>query len=180
MLSIRKAISQDSPLILSLIRELAVFERAPGEVIATEEDLFRDGFTSNPKFHVIIAEWNGEPAGMAFFFHNYSTWKGRPGIYLEDLYVRPQFRKRGIGRALLGYLARIALAENCYGIRWEVLEWNASAIEFYKQLGSEFRGTWQSMQLNSKELQLLADAKRSEAMKTPETPFDSNQKLTPE
>ncbi len=157
MLRIREAISEDCSLVLSFIRELAEFERAPGAVSATEDDLRRDGFTTDPKFRVIIAEWNYEPAGMAFFFSNYSTWKGRPGIYLEDLFVRPRFRRKGIGRALLVYLARIALAENCYGIRWEVLGWNVSAIDFYKRLGGEFRESWQVMQLTDKDLQLLAD-----------------------
>ncbi len=158
MLRIRKAVSQDCPLILSFIRELAEFERAPGAVSATEEDLRRDGFTANPKFEVLLAEWNGEPAGMAFFFHNYSTWKGRPGIYLEDLFVRPEFRRKGIGKALLAYLAQTALANNCYGLRWEVLDWNASAIDFYKLLGGEYREHWQVMQVTGEGIQLLAKA----------------------
>lgn len=157
MLRVRKAVSQDSSSILSFIRELAEFERAPGAVSVTEEDLRRDGFTANPKFQVIVAEWNGEPAGMAFFFYNYSTWKGRPGIYLEDLFVRPQFRRKGIGKALLVYLARIALAENCHGLQWEVLDWNASAIYFYKLLGGEFREHWRTMQITGKEIQHLAE-----------------------
>ncbi len=95
MLKLRKAVSQDAPPILSFIRELAEYEREPKAVTATEEDIRRDGFDANPKFRAVIAEWDGEPAGMAFFFYHYSTWKGRPGIYLEDLYVRPQFRRKG-------------------------------------------------------------------------------------
>ena len=116
MLKLRKATAKDIPLILSFIRELAEYERAPNAVSCTEKDLRRDGFGSNPKFRVIIAEWNGEPAGMAFFFYNYSTWQGRPGIFIEDLFVRPRFRSKGIGRALMAHLAKTATAEQCYGV----------------------------------------------------------------
>src|SRR6266571_4744983 len=123
MLKLRKAVPQDIPLILSFIRELAEYERAPNAVSCTETDLRRDGFGANPKFRVIIAEWNGEPAGMAFFFYNYSTWQGRPGIFIEDLFVRSQFRGKSIGRALMARLAKTAIAEQCYGVRWEVLDW---------------------------------------------------------
>jgi GNAT superfamily N-acetyltransferase len=131
MLSIRNAVSQDIPVILSFIRESAEYEREAKAVYATEADRRRDGFSSSPKFRVIISEWDRDPVGMAFFFHHYSTWQGRAGIYLEDLFVRPQFRGRGIGKALMVHLARIALEESLYGIRWEVLDWNALAIEVY-------------------------------------------------
>ncbi len=93
---------------------------------------------------------------MAFFFYHYSTWKGKPGIYLEDLFVRPQFRRKGIGKALLVHLARTAIAEDCYGIRWEVLDWNTSAIEVYKRQGAQFREHWQTMQLTDEALERLA------------------------
>ena len=156
MLKLRKALAQDAPLILSLIRELAEYEREPKAVTATEDDIRRDGFNANPKFRAVIAEWDGEPAGMAFFFYHYSTWKGKPGIYLEDLCVRPQFRRKGIGKALLVYLARTAIAEDCYGIRWEVLDWNRSAIEVYKRQGAQFREHWQTMQLTGEGLERLA------------------------
>src|SRR3989442_6546336 len=96
MLKIRKASVEDVPLILSFIRELAEYEREPGAVQAREDDLIRDGFSTNPKFRVIIAELDGQPVGMAFFFHHYSTWQGRHGLFLEDLFVRPQFRRKGI------------------------------------------------------------------------------------
>jgi GNAT superfamily N-acetyltransferase len=159
MLGIRKAVSQDIPVILSFIRELAEHEREPKAVHATEADLRRDGFSSSPKFRVIISEWDRDPVGMAFFFHHYSTWQGRAGIYLEDLFVRPQFRGRGIGKALMVHLARIALEESLYGIRWEVLDWNALAIEVYQRQGARFREHWRVMQITGEDLKRLADAR---------------------
>src|SRR6058998_2391895 len=112
MLSLRPATLQDVPLILSFIRELAEYEREPNAVHCSEDDLRRDGFGPKPKFRVTIAEWNSKPAGLALFFYNYSTWQGRPGMYLEDLFVRPEFRKNGIGKSLLIHLAKTALADN--------------------------------------------------------------------
>jgi GNAT superfamily N-acetyltransferase len=156
MLKLRKATRKDIPLVLSFIRELAKYEKAPDAVSCTEKDLRRDGFGSNPKFRVVIAEWNGEPAGMAFFFHNYSTWRGRPGIFVEDLFVRTQFRGKGVGRALMAKLAKTAIAEQCHGIRWEVLEWNKPAIDVYQHLGSKFREGWRIMQISGEELRELA------------------------
>ncbi|HEY5162408.1 MAG TPA: GNAT family N-acetyltransferase, partial [Terriglobales bacterium] len=113
MLSIRPATTQDARLILDFVRDLAEYERAPEAAVATESDLLRDGFGPNPKFHCVIAEWDGEPAGFAFYFYNYSTWQGRPGLYLEDLFVRPQYRGKSIGKALLIHLAQVAVRENC-------------------------------------------------------------------
>ncbi len=156
MLNLRKATAKDIPLILSFIRELAEYERAPNAVACNEEDLRRDGFGPSPKFRVIIAEWNGEPAGMAFFFYNYSTWQGRPGIFIEDLFVRTQFRGKGVGKALMAKLAKTAIAEQCHGIRWEVLEWNKPAIDVYQHLGSKFREGWRMMQISGEELRELA------------------------
>lgn len=156
LLELRRARSGDIPLVLSFIRELAGYEREPQSVVATERDLKRDGFSKNPMFHVVIAEWSGEPVGMAFYFHHYSTWQGRAGIYLEDIFVRPAFRSKGIGRELMAYLARIALKEDCYGMRWEVLDWNKSATDFYKRLGARHREHWQTMQLQGEPLQRLA------------------------
>ena len=112
MLKLRNAVPDDIPLVLSFIRELAEYERAPNAVSCTEKDLRRDGFGASPKFRVIIAEWNGEPAGMALFFYNYSTWQGRPGIFFEDLFVRPQYRNKRIDRALMAHLAQTAIAEH--------------------------------------------------------------------
>lgn len=159
MLKIRKASVEDAPLILSFIHELAEYEREPGAVQAKEDDLIRDGFSSNPKFRAVIAEWDGNPAGMAFFFNNYSTWQGRQGIFLEDLFVRPQFRRKGIGKALMVHLAKLAIAEHCYGMRWEVLDWNASAIDLYQRLGARFREHWRVMQLTGEDLKRLSQTK---------------------
>ncbi len=156
MLKIRKAMSKDVPVVLLFIRQLAEYEREPKAVLATERDLRRDGFGREPRFHAAIAEWNDEPVGMAFFFYNYSTWKGRPGIYLEDIIIRPEFRGRGIGKALMAYLARVAVAKKCFGIRWEILDWNTPAIGFYKKLGAKFRAHWQAMQIEGEDLQHLA------------------------
>jgi len=157
MLKIREASIQDVPLILSLIRELAEYEREPSAVRATEQDLIRDGFSENPKFRVIIAESDGQPAGMAFFFDHYSTWQGKHGLFLEDFFVRPEFRGEGVGKALMVSLARIAVAEKCYGMRWEVLDWNTSAIDVYKRLGARFREHGRVMQLTGEELKRLSE-----------------------
>jgi GNAT superfamily N-acetyltransferase len=156
MISIRPATRADVELILEFIRGLAEYERAPESAVATADDMIRDGFSENPKFHVEIAEWNGQPAGFAFFFSCYSTWLGRPGIYLEDLFVRPEFRGRGIGKALLVHLAQIAVRENCYGIRWHVLDWNTPSIEFYESLGAKQLKEWIPMRIMGEELARLA------------------------
>jgi GNAT superfamily N-acetyltransferase len=160
MISIRPATRADVELILEFIRGLAEYERAPESAVATADDMIRDGFSENPKFRVEIAEWNGQPAGFAFFFSCYSTWLGRPGIYLEDLFVRPEFRGRGIGKALLVHLAQIAVRENCYGIRWHVLDWNTPSIEFYESLGAKQLKEWIPMRIMGEELARLA-AQRS-------------------
>ena len=157
MLRIREAGVDDVPLIMSFIRELAEYEREPNAVRATEDDLRRDGFSANPKFRVIIAESDGNPAGMAFFFHHYSTWQGRQGLFLEDLFVRPQLQRKGIGKALMVHLAQIAIAEHCYGMRWEVLDWNTTAIEVYQKLGARFREHWRVMQIAGEDLKRLSE-----------------------
>jgi GNAT superfamily N-acetyltransferase len=158
-LKIREANAEDVPLILAFIRELAAHEREPGAVCATEDDLRKDGFSANPKFRVIIAESDGRPAGMAFFFHHYSTWQGKQGIFLEDFFVRPQFRGKGVGKALMVHLARMAIAENCYGMRWEVLDWNSTAIDVYLKLGARFREHWRDMQITGEDLKRLSEHK---------------------
>jgi GNAT superfamily N-acetyltransferase len=147
LLTLRPATAADVPLILSLIRELADFERSPKAVHATEADLLRDGFGPQPRFQVTLAEQDGEPAGFAFWFFNYSTWLGKKGLYLEDLFVRPVLRNRGIGRALLAELARIALAEGCGRFQWQVLDWNTGAIAFYESLGARQMGEWVTMRV---------------------------------
>jgi len=156
MLSIRNATAADAALILDFIRRLAKYEREPNAVVATEADLVRDGFGPNPKYRCVIAEWDNAPAGFAFFFYNYSTWRGQPGLYLEDLFVMPEMRGKGIGKALLKHLAEIALRENCYGIRWMVLEWNDPALKFYESLGAEVLGEWETMLLWGAALEELA------------------------
>ncbi len=147
MLLIRAATLHDATLLRTLIRELAEFEHELELCMIEEADLRRDGFGENPKFRALIAEWDGQPAGYALFFGYYSTWAGRRGLFLEDLFVRETFRGRGIGKALLASVARIAVQENCYGVHWEVLDWNEKAIEFYKSLGAEFRDRWRPVLL---------------------------------
>jgi GNAT superfamily N-acetyltransferase len=156
MLNIRKATPDDIPLILELIRELAEYERAPEEAVATHEDLRRDGFSSEPRFYVEIAEWNEEPAGFALWLFNYSTWQGKPGLYLEDLFVRPRYRKQGIGKALLVHLARVALEKGCGRYQWQVLDWNTPAIDFYQSLGAKVMKEWLTMRVTGDALRALA------------------------
>ena len=160
MLKLREAVPKDVPLILSLVRELAAYERESNRVIATTSDLRRDGFSARRKFRVIIAEWDGKPAGMALFFHHYSTWHGRQGIFVEDLVVRKRFRGRGVGLALMARLASLAKAEGCYGMRWEVHSWNKEAIRFYRQLGGRFRQHGRVMQIKGGDLFALARMNR--------------------
>jgi GNAT superfamily N-acetyltransferase len=162
MLTIRNATPADAALILKFIKGLADYERAPNAVVATEEDLLRDGFGPDPKYRCLIAEWDNRPAGFAFFFYNYSTWRGQPGLYLEDLFVIPEMRGKGIGKALLQRIAEIAFGENCYGIRWMVLEWNEPAIKFYESLGAETLGDWETMLLMGDALERLAKGSGAE------------------
>jgi len=156
MLLIRAATANDVALLRTLIRELAEFERQLDQCVIEEADLLRDGFGANPKFRALIAEWNGQTAGYALFFGYYSSWAG-PGLYLEDVFVRPEFRGKGIGMALLAAVARIALQENCCAMRWEVLDWNERAIELYKSLGAEFRDEWRPVLLTDDALRRLAE-----------------------
>ena len=156
MLIIRPATSRDAPLLLRFSREFAEYERQPDAVAINEETLVRDGFGSQPKFRSLIAEWNGEAIGYALFFGIYSSLKGS-GIFLEDLFVREAFRGRGIGRALLCQVARIARQEGCYCMRWEVLEWNDLAIKFYTSLGCKFFNEWRQVVLQADALNRLVD-----------------------
>src|SRR5215472_6185692 len=156
MLNIRPATARDVPLILDFIRELATYEREPQAATATEADLLRDGFAPNPRFWVVIAEWDGKPAGFAFFFYNYSTWVGRPGLFLEDLFVRPEFRGKGIGKKLLAHLAQRAVQENCGRFQWQVLDWNTPALEFYESLGAKVLKTWLTVRVEGDALERLA------------------------
>jgi GNAT superfamily N-acetyltransferase len=139
---IRAATPDDVPIIGQLIRELAEYERSPGEVVHKIADLHEHLFGARRHAEVLIAEEDGAVAGFALFFHNFSTWLARPGIYLEDLFVRPEHRRKGHGRALLRELARIAVERGCGRMEWAVLNWNTSAIQFYRSLGATPLGDW--------------------------------------
>ena len=158
MHSIRAATPADIPLILDLIRALATYERAPNAVKTTEADLLRDGFGEHPCFECLIAETDDgkEPAGFALFFYNYSTWRGRPGIHLEDLFVLPRFRGQGIGKSLLVKVAARAVERGCVRLQWDVLEWNQTAIDFYQSLGAQFLDEWRIMRVNDDAIRSLA------------------------
>lgn len=154
---IRPAEEADVPLILCFIRELADYERLLHEVVATEERLRRTLFGPRPGAEVLIAEADGEPVGFALFFHNYSTFLAQPGLYLEDLYVRPEARGRGIGRALLAHLARLARERDCGRLEWWVLDWNEAAIRFYDSLGARPMDEWTVFRLTGADLDRLAE-----------------------
>jgi GNAT superfamily N-acetyltransferase len=156
MLQIRAALPEDVGTILKLIRGLAEYEHEPQAVEATEQDLLRDGFGERPCFHCALAEWDGEPVGFALYFYNYSTWKGRPGIFLDDLFVYPEHRGKGIGKALLLHVARIAASQNCGRYEWLVLDWNTPAIEFYESLGGKRMKQWLPVRVEGQALQELA------------------------
>jgi GNAT superfamily N-acetyltransferase len=160
MLSIRPATAQDAGLLNTLIHELADFEKLLHETSVTEEDLLRDAFGPHPKFRAVIAEWDGQTAGYALFFEFYSTFQGRAGLFLEDIFVRPQFRKQGIGRALLAHVAEIGWREKYFCVRWEVLDWNSAAIDFYRGLGAVFLDEWKAVCLIGDPLQALAESRK--------------------
>jgi GNAT superfamily N-acetyltransferase len=153
---IRPATEADVPQILEFIRALAAYEREPDAVAATEADLLRDGFGHNPFYFCLIADLDGVSAGFAFYFFNYSTWLGRPGLYLEDLFVHPQFRGFGVGKALLQRVARIAVEKDCPRLQWEVLDWNTPAIDFYAAMGAEFMDTWRNIRVTGEAIRRLA------------------------
>jgi GNAT superfamily N-acetyltransferase len=154
--TIRPATRADIPQILAFIRALAAYEREPHAVRATEAGLERDGFGPNPFYFCLIAEHHGRPAGFALYFFNYSTWIGRPGIYLEDLFVEPELRGLGIGKALLERVAATAMEKGCMRLEWAVLDWNTPAIEFYRAMGAEFLDEWRNVRVSGEALRRLA------------------------
>jgi GNAT superfamily N-acetyltransferase len=153
---IRTTTEADLPVILQLIRDLATYERAPEAVVATEVGLRHVLFGAKPSAEVLLALENAEPVGFAVFFHNFSTWLGRPGLYLEDLFVRPEERGKGYGRALLERLAQIARDRGCGRMEWAVLDWNDPAIQFYRKLGAEPMNEWTVFRLTEDGIAKLA------------------------
>src|SRR5213083_3635755 len=156
--AIRSARVEDVPIILQLIRDLATYERAPKEVTATEEQLVDVLFGEKPVAEVLLAFEGKSPIGFAVFFHNFSTWLGRPGLYLEDLFVKPEKRGKGYGRALLVELAKIARDRGCGRMEWAVLNWNDPAIQFYRKLGAKPMHEWTVFRLTRDEIARLADS----------------------
>ncbi len=155
-LAIRTARPSDSALIFALVHELADYEKLSGEVDATEEGIAAALFAREPRVFCDIAEWSGEPAGFTTWFLNFSTFRGRHGIFLEDIFVRPKFRKRGIGRALLERLAARCVEEGFTLFEWALLDWNAPALAFYRALGAEVRDDWRICRLSGAALQRFA------------------------
>lgn len=161
MITIRTAVEQDVPVILEFIRGLAKYERLEHEVVATEDSLRQTLFGPRPYAEVVLACDADEPLGFALFFHNYSTFLGKPGIYLEDLFVYPEARGQGIGKALLVWLAKTAVERDCGRLEWSVLDWNEPSIGFYKSLGAVLKSEWQIFRLTGEALTELASRPRA-------------------
>ena len=157
-MKIRNAIKHDAPAILRLIKELALFENEPEAVKTTEEDIIRDGFGDNPYFNCIVAEKDGDVLGMAIYYFCWSTWTGRPSMFLEDLYVQESQRGSGMGLALLKECAKIAVSKNCARFEWEVLDWNQGARDFYHKLGAHHMDGWLPYRLDGDKLQSFASS----------------------
>ena len=155
MLSIHAAGMEDVPLLFEMIRELADSEQALDKLTNTEADLMRDGFVPEPRFRALIANWEEKPAGYALFFDCYSSWRGRQ-IFLEDLFVRAEFRSKGIATSLMAHVAKIAKIEKCCAVRWEVLDWNKPAINLYASLGAMFLDEYRIVLLKGEALDKLA------------------------
>jgi len=155
-LRIRAARETDVAAVLGLIRELAVYEKLLHEVDATDADIHQSLFGAVPRAHADIAEWNGEVAGFALWFYNYSTFRGRPGIYLEDLFVLPAFRGKGLGKALIARLAQRCVDENLPRLQWQVLDWNTPSIEFYRSLDASLMSEWITCRMGEPAIAALA------------------------
>lgn len=156
-LSIRPAAASDSALIFDFIRQLAEYERLAHEVDASEGDIAQALFGPNPRVFADIAEWDGEPVGFALWFYNFSTFRGRHGIYLEDLFVRPDHRSKGIGKALLKNLARRCVAEGLARLEWWVLDWNEPALRVYRSIGAVPMEEWTVQRMTGEALKQLAE-----------------------
>jgi GNAT superfamily N-acetyltransferase len=155
-LRLRRARPGEAPLVLTLVRELAAYEKLSHEVEATEADIDVALFGDNPLLFCEIAEWENEPVGFTVWFLNFSTFSGRPGLYLEDLFVRPAHRGKGIGKALLAHLAKACVANGWSRLQWAVLDWNTPSIEFYKSLGAAMMDEWTVCRLSGEALATLA------------------------
>ena len=156
-LEISPAAPADVPLLLSLIKELAEFEKLHQHVVATEAVLRQSLFGGRAAAEAVIARVGGEPAGFALYFHNFSTFLGKHGLYLEDLFVRPEFRGNGVGKALLAYLAKLAIERGCGRFEWAVLDWNRRAQEFYESLGAQARTDWIGYRITGDALRRLSE-----------------------
>ena len=157
-MTIRAATPADVPLIASLVRELAEYEKLADQAVATDADFGGALFGPSPKAHALIVEDQGQPAGFALYFYNFSTFLGRPGIYIEDVFIRPEFRRNGYGRKIFKYLAQKALAEGCGRVEWWVLDWNAPAIDFYRGLGAVAMDEWTVQRLTGDALKTFAES----------------------
>ena len=154
--TIRHAVETDVPLILRFIKELADYEKLSHEVLATEDDFRRYLFDDKQFAEVVIGEYHSEPVGYALYFYNFSTFLGKPGLYLEDLFVKPEVRGKGFGKALLAYLARLAVDQKCGRFEWAVLDWNEPSIKFYESLGATLMKEWIITRVNGDNLHKLA------------------------
>ena len=155
--TIRNATAVDIPLIISFIKELAEYEKLSNEVVLTEEILTESLFGKRSYAEVVFGQYKDEPVAFALFFHNFSTFLGKPGLYIEDLYVKPERRGKGIGKVLISYLANLARKRGCGRLEWWVLDWNKSAIEFYKSIGAKPQDEWTVQRVDSSALEKLAD-----------------------
>ncbi|WP_424948428.1 N-acetyltransferase family protein [Candidatus Spongiihabitans sp.] len=157
MIEIRQATVEDAALILKFVTELAAYEKARNEVVATVVDIKNSLFCGDSTTSAVICSKGHEPIGYAVYFFNYSTWLGKPGLYLEDLYVSPEHRGIGAGTAMLKHLAKIALSKNCGRFEWSVLDWNESAIKFYQSIGAKSQQEWVGYRLSGKALEEFAN-----------------------
>jgi len=156
MLKLRNAKKEDSELIIQYIKELAEFERLSHECDAKPESIQKWLFGETPRAECLLAQWEGKPAGFAIYFYNFSTFMGKPGIYIEDVFIRPEFRRKGIAKKIFGHLAQKALAEGCGRLEWSVLDWNSDAIELYKSFGAQQLNEWITQRVSGGALAKLA------------------------